>query len=351
MAIQRLLVGDWLKISSENVVLDVRSPGEYAAGHLPGAISFPLFSDAERAHIGTTYKQMGAQVAFELGLSYVGPKLRDFVVKAHQIAGNKALSVYCWRGGQRSASLAWLLDQAGFQVNVLEGGYKSWRNYIDQLFENPAPFCVLGGHTGSGKTAILQAMEQKGAQIIDLEALAVHKGSSFGAFPGKSQPSTEHFANLLAAALLQKDPSQPIWLEDEGPMIGTVHLPTVFFHQLRHAPLLVINIDPNERIQRLVADYGQADRDKLAEAFVRIRKKIGGQHLQTALHALSENDLETAAKIALRYYDKAYDFDLQLKNCAAQKQFSFSGKSTEEVADSILLYLQQHPTHTWTTKN
>lgn len=351
MAIQRLLLDDWLKKITDCVVLDVRTPAEFKAGHIPGAHNLPLFSDEERIHIGTTYKQMGAQAAFELGLSFVGPKLRDFVVNARQMASNKALAIYCWRGGQRSASMAWLFDQAGFQVNVLEGGYKSWRNSIDHLFDKHIEFLVLGGHTGSGKTAILQAMSQKGVQIIDLEALAAHKGSSFGAYPHQPQPTTEHFANLLAMDLMQKDLQQPIWLEDEGPMIGTVHLPAAFFQQLRHAPLLVLKIAAEERIKRLVADYGQADPNKLAEAFIRIRKKIGGQHLQTALQALTDNDLATAAAIALRYYDKAYDYDLKLKSCTAQVQLPFSGETTDEIAEAIILYLQKHPPHTWTTQN
>lgn len=310
---RRLPIESFLAALPQGICLDVRAPGEYAAGHLPGALSFPLFSDAERAEIGTAYKQVSEEKAFELGLLYTGPKMPGLVRQARHLAAGRPVFLYCWRGGQRSGALAWLLAQAGMQVVLLEGGYKAWRTYAHQLLEKPYPMRVLGGPTGSGKTQVLHALAAAGAQVIDLEALAAHKGSAFGAIDMPTPPSQEHFINLLAWQLRQLDFSRPVWVEDESRMIGQLNIPTPFFKQMGQAPCWVLDMPIENRLQRLVADYGRAEQRQLLQAFGKIGRKLGGQHLKAALKALDIGQLEAAAALALRYYDRAYALDLQAR--------------------------------------
>lgn len=348
MAVQQIDITSFLARRSTAVVLDVRSPGEYALGHIPGALSLPLFSDAERAKVGTIYKQVSPEKAVAVGLEIVGPKLNFYVAEARRLAGNLPIMLYCWRGGQRSASLAWLLDLAGLDVTVLQGGYKSWRRNLDELFRANWKFRVIGGKTGSGKTDLLHALEEAGEQIIDLEALALHRGSSFGGMQMELQPSTEHFANLLGDKLLNCDFLTHLWVEDESRMIGTVHIPENFYRSLRQSPLLVLEIPLKERIKRLVSAYGQAPDPLLREAFERIRKKLGGQHLKAAFDALDNDDRAAAAAIALAYYDKAYNYDLTAKNTSNIWHYEVNHQHMPTLAAEIIAFFKAQPVHTWT---
>ena len=333
---RRLPIESFIAALPQGLCLDVRSPGEYAAGHLPGALSFPLFSDAERAEIGTAYKQVSVEKAFELGLLYTGPKMPAFVRQARQLAAGRPLLVYCWRGGQRSGALAWLLAQAGLQVVLLEGGYKAWRQYAHQLLEKPYPLRVLGGPTGSGKTDVLHALASAGAQVIDLEALAAHKGSAFGAIDMPQAPTQEHFINLLAWQLRSLDASQPVWVEDESRMIGQLNIPTAFFEQMNQAPCLLLEVPIEMRLQRLVADYGRADQRQLRLAFEKIGRKLGGQHLKAALAFLEQGQLAEAAELALRYYDRAYALDLQARAPKCISPLDVTNDSPEHTAARLL---------------
>ena len=167
-------------ISANGTIIDVRSPGEYEKGHIPGAINIPLFNNEERAAIGKTYVKVGRIEAVELGLKYVEPKLSHFVDTAKRYSPDRTVKLYCWRGGMRSSSLAWLLEIAGFHCSILQRGYKSFRNWVLDSFKTPINMIVLGGFTGSGKTDILHIIESMGYKILDLEALANHFGSSYG---------------------------------------------------------------------------------------------------------------------------------------------------------------------------
>lgn len=288
-------------------VIDVRSPGEFARGHLPGARNLPLFSDAERALVGTCYKQRGRDAAVLEGLRIVGPRMAHLVEEARAIAPHGRVRVHCWRGGERSGSVAWLLDKAGFaQAHTLKGGYKAFRAYVLRSFNGPWPLRVIGGFTGSGKTAVLRQLQAAGEQVVDLEALARHKGSSFGMLGQEPQPTTEQFENLLWSALTALDPQRPVWVEDESVMIGRVKLPDDLFGAMQHAPLLFLQVPPTERVERLVMEYGGFPKEELEQALVRIRKRVGPQHCKAALEALAAGDLHTVARIALTYYDKAY---------------------------------------------
>ncbi|MBK8227121.1 MAG: tRNA 2-selenouridine(34) synthase MnmH [Flavobacteriales bacterium] len=288
-------------------IIDVRSPKEFAQGNIPGASSIPLFTDEERAIVGTLYKQVGREAAVLEGLRIVGPKLAPIVEQSRALAPDGRIRVHCWRGGERSASVAWLLDRAGFaEVSTLRGGYKAFRNHLLASFAEEVDLRVLGGYTGTGKTETLRHLRELGEQVIDLEALAHHKGSSFGALGESPQPTTEQFENLLWLALSSRKAHKPIWVEDESIMIGRCKIPDAFFNSMRTAMLYFAEMPQGERADRLVEDYGRFDPNDLAAAVKRIEKRLGPQHCKAAIEALAAGDLRTVALIMLTYYDKTY---------------------------------------------
>lgn len=288
-------------------LIDVRSPGEHAQGHIPGSINVPLFSNEERSEVGICYKRQGRDAAVLLGLRLVGPRLGDLVEQARRAAPAGRIAVHCWRGGERSASVAWLLDKAGFdQVFTLKGGYKAFRRYMVERFGHPWDLRVLGGYTGSGKTELLALLKEMGEQVVDLEGLARHKGSAFGGLGQAGQPSTEHFENLLWRELGTLDAQRPVWVEDESLMIGRVRIPERFFERMRASTLYFVDMPMEDRVMRLVDEYGGTTVEELKEPVRRIEKRLGPQHCKAALEALDRGDLAEVARITLRYYDKAY---------------------------------------------
>ena len=304
---QSLRPQEYYEPGDRGVLLDVRSPGEYRQGHIPGAVALPLFDDAERAEVGTLYKQTSPDAALLRGLEIAGGKMRQLVEGARAAAPGGRVVVQCWRGGQRSGSVGWLLERAGMQVAQLSGGYKAWRAYArDWLGQDHHRLRVLSGPTGSGKTHVLHALRELGEDVLDLEGLAHHKGSSFGALGEDPQPSTESFENRLFAALHAIPAGRTVWVEDESRMIGTVCQPDVFYDRLTSAPVVELRQPEAWRVQNLVDDYAAYPQDQLAAAFTRLRKRLGGQHLTTALEALGRGDYPTAARVALVYYDKTY---------------------------------------------
>jgi tRNA 2-selenouridine synthase len=326
-----------MQTTTSTPLLDVRSPGEFHQGHIPGAISFPLFSDEERALVGTCYKQKGQDAAVELGLELVGPKLGRFVKEAKVLAPGRNLRVHCWRGGQRSASMAWLFRQAGFTVETLPGGYKTYRQSTLQLFESlPLKLVVLGGRTGSGKTKILQALSNKGEQVIDLEALAHHKGSAFGFIGETEQPTVEQFENDLAAVLKQLDPEKRVWIENESHSIGRVFIPIPFWKKMKVAPLVNIEIPDQHRIANLLDDYTNTNHEDLIVAFHKIQKKLAGLQLKNALSALETHDYATAAGIALQYYDKTYQHCLDVNPSQAITHLQFEHGEADTIAAALI---------------
>jgi tRNA 2-selenouridine synthase len=312
MAIETITINEFLPTADEHqIILDVRSPSEYQKGHIKNAVSFPLFDDEERKAIGTIYKKSGREAAIEKGLEMTGPKMTEWVKEISNRYRKGPLYLYCWRGGMRSKSMGWLLALTGRQVYLLENGYKAYRNKAIETFSNPIPLIVLGGYTGTGKTTLLQKLIEKGEQVIDLEKLARHKGSAFG-YLGP-QPTSEQFSNLLFEELRLLNPKKPVWVEDESRTIGKVFLPQEFFEQKIHAPHVFIDMPKSLRIKNLMAGYGKDEIPLLMEGFQKIAKRLGGQNLKPALEALQKGELETAAGIALNYYDKAYLHSLQRK--------------------------------------
>ena len=305
----QILIEEFLEKAKHYQVIDVRSPGEYEHGHIPGAINIPLFDNDERAVVGTIYKKNGKNLSIIKGLEFVGPKLAEFAKLALKFKNENTL-IYCWRGGMRSASMAWLFETVELKTFVLTGGYKSYRTFLLNSFNKPLKLIVLGGYTGAGKTDILKALEQHGEQIIDLEGLAQHKGSAFGALGQKPQPTVEMFENMLFDKINQLDKSLPVWIEDEGKNIGCVNICNTIWNQLSNAPIVIADTNYNIRLNRLLKNYACFPKEDLKTAIKKIEKRLGYDNCQKALKECDVENFEKVAEICLTYYDKAYNLQL-----------------------------------------
>ncbi|CAN5700705.1 tRNA 2-selenouridine(34) synthase MnmH [soil metagenome] len=338
MAVQKITIQQFLELAEKHPVLDVRSPGEYIHAHIPGAYSLPLFTDEERKVVGTAYKQQNRQIAIKIGLDYYGVKMKAMVETVEDLfkcrtnenieASLNCVLVHCWRGGMRSAGVAWLLDLYGFKVYSLAGGYKKYREWAREQFEKKHTLNIIGGYTGSGKTLVLQELKQAGNYILDLEGLANHKGSTFGALGQNPQPSQEMFENLLAKELnfIQKQqqvgidlasakdenwinadlPGNVIYVEDESQRIGLINIPGPFWQQMRSSPISFFDIPFEERLNYLTEAYGKFDKEKLVNSVIRIQKRLGGLETKNAVNYLLENNQKECFRILLKYYDKWY---------------------------------------------
>ncbi len=333
---KQLNAEEFLRKAEVFPVIDVRSPAEWEHGHIPGSVNIPLFSNEERAQVGTRFKQAGKEFAVELGLKIVGPKMFDFVRQAKKVAKNKEVLVHCWRGGMRSGSMAWLFETAGLQTTTLIGGYKSYRQYIRSQFEVPANLIVLGGPTGSGKTEVLKQLEKAGEQFIDIEGVAHHKGSAFGTIGQLPQHTNEHFENKLAQVWLKLDKNKIIWVEDESRNLGIDSIPDPLFKQMRAAKVWRILLPKKERINRLVKEYAFIDKDKLAEAIHKIEKKLGGLNAKQCLEAIEKEDYAFVVDRTLDYYDKAYEFGNSKRQENTIFDFEIEKDEPEKIAKFLL---------------
>ncbi|MEQ8711403.1 MAG: tRNA 2-selenouridine(34) synthase MnmH [Cyclobacteriaceae bacterium] len=328
-------VGAFLEKREDFPIIDVRSPGEFQKGHIPSAISIPLFTNEERAVVGMLYKQQGQQAAIKEGLHIVGPKMVDFINQAES-TGASHLHVHCWRGGMRSESMAWLFERYGLQTTLLNGGYKAYRTEVLRYFDQPLNLRVLTGYTGCQKTELLQTMARQGAQVIDLEGLANHQGSSFGNAKTDGQPTSEQFQNNLHAYCLTLDPSRPIWIEDESICIGSVSLPESLFEQMSLAPHVRISAAADQRLQFLVKDYGEVDPEKLKASTMAITKRLGKESTQQALIAIDKGDLYKAASLVLGYYDKQYEKSISKKSKSIIADFTLKSDQLESLATELI---------------
>ena len=353
-------IQDFLKKSQLVPVVDVRTPAEFALGHIPGAVNIPLFTNEERAVVGTLYVQTGKQEAILQGLAFVGPRLRAYAEEGLRVAQGgavgaaagtggagagaakaaaapgeaadaasfggdaavpaapaapapPALLVHCWRGGMRSAAMAWLFEQVGVRCCTLVGGYKAYRTHVQNYLNHvPHRLIVLGGLTGSGKTEhLLRLQASEHAQFVDLEGLANHKGSAFGSLGQAPQPKTEHFENLLYSAFSALDPKQPVWLEDESRNVGKCSIPPGLWEKMQQSEFRVLETPLEERVARLTKEYAAFPVDQLCDCIRKIERRLGFDKCKTALEACANGQIETALRICLAYYDKSYSYQMK----------------------------------------
>lgn len=297
---------------------DVRTPAEYIHGHIPGAHNLPLFTDEERAVIGTAYTRESRAVAIRKGLSFIGPRMGTMIESVDRIAnGSKEVLVHCWRGGMRSESVAWLLSFAGYTVFTLEGGYKTFRHWMIDSFAMVKYIIILGGRTGAGKTKMLHALADAGEQVLDLEAAASHKGSVFGAIGEAPQPTQEHFENLIGMALRSFDADRTVWVEDESPKVGKLHIPKPLWTMMETAPVVYLDVSSETRVRNLIPEYVRVEKSELTGYLEKIRERLGGENTAHAIDAVTRGDYADAVGVVLRYYDKTYDYCLSRRTEAS----------------------------------
>lgn len=323
-------------IPGNAVILDVRAPKEYNHAHIPGTVSFPLMSDDERAQVGITYKKEGREAAVIKGFELVGNQFADFIKKAKEISPQKEVLIYCWRGGMRSSIMAWVLALGGFKVELLKGGYKSFRKWVLAECEAERKIVVLGGKTGSGKTEMLLELKKAGQQVIDLEAIANHKGSAFGSLGQKPQPRNEQFENLLAVQLASTDPSKTTWFENESHLIGTCVLPSSLFEQMRNSLVVEINLDKETRKKRILAEYGNFEIKLLKEKTNKVAKRLGGLLLKEALKHLDDKNLDAWCNLMLDYYDRTYLHSNLKRDKSKMKQVELENDDMKQHVEKVM---------------
>lgn len=330
-----ITITDYFNLPETIPLIDVRTPAEFEHGHIPGAHNIPLFSNEERVKVGTTYKQQSREDAILLGFDLTGSKWSGFIRSALEISPQKKVAVHCWRGGMRSGAMAWALGLYGFEVYLIQGGYKNYRRWVLQQFEVLYNLIVLGGMTGSGKTHILHELTQQGQQIIDLEELAQHQGSSYGTLNKMVQPTQEQFENNLAGQLYRQDKTKTIWLEDESQTIGKRFIQKPLWLQMRRAPLINLQVPHQQRVSALAAEYGSLDKEFLIACTQRIHKRLGPEQTKHAIAAINENRMEDFVRLVLVYYDKTYRNGLSKRE--ATKVYNLATESNDAVQNAQLI--------------
>jgi len=325
-------------------VMDARSEGEFAQSHIPGAVNLPILNNAERVVVGTLYKEKGAEAATIKGFELAGPRFHDIQKEALGFFPEKKILLYCWRGGMRSQIMSWLLGMVGFKVYRLQGGYKTYRTFTFSEVRKDRDLIVLGGKTGVGKTVLLKKLQEKGEQILDLEGIANHKGSSFGSIGLPPQPTVEQFENLMAEQLMHFDPALPVWVENESRRIGRIILPDLFYALILKSPLIDIQKSDEERVAHIAEEYGDLPTEELIAAVNRLKKKLGGLRTQEAIDAILAGNHEAWITNLLLYYDKTYEFDLARHEKGQTVTLDLGAKRIEDQLALLLKFKNQHDT-------
>jgi tRNA 2-selenouridine synthase len=310
-----LITADRLSGATFSEIIDVRSPSEFAEDHLPGAINLPVLDDAERARIGTIYKQESPFLARRLGAAIIARHAADYLegTLADRPRDYQPL-VYCWRGGMRSHGIATILSAVGWRTRLLEGGYKAVRKHLIESFNQHLSstaykFVILGGLTGSGKTRILIKMRELGHQVIDLEGLAEHRGSALGESTTRPQPTQKHFENLLWQNLRDLDPDRPIFLESESSRIGNLQIPAALWKHMGTAPSIEVLIPRELRARYLLSHYDHfvAGPDLLREKLLKLNHLHGATQLDAWEVLIAGGDWPGFTESILEvHYDPAY---------------------------------------------
>ena len=376
----KLIAAQFLIESEKAPIIDVRTPAEYEQGHIPGAYNVPLFTNEQRVLVGTAYKRQGREAAMLLALDLVGPRMRELVeavqkitekymtahgewpaasfdtfsfakaqentqderVVSNHATNTKKVLIHCWRGGMRSASFAWLCQFFGFEVSLLDGGYKAYRAWVREQFAIKRNFIVLGGPTGLGKTEILLQLVHAQEQAIDLELLAQHKGSVFGGLGQQAQPTQEQFENNLAQVLTACKTEKRIFIEDESRKIGALFVPEVLYAQMRIALLVSLARSQEERVAHLCKHYGAYDVELLIACVTRLEKHIGGARMQEIIKLLEACNIQDVCKLLIAYYDALYAYGLSQRAILNKLNCDISELSSSQAAAAIQAALAQH---------
>jgi tRNA 2-selenouridine synthase len=334
---QDITVDELLKLQEkkELMLVDVRSPSEYRDSTIPGSLNIPLFNDAERAEIGTIYKQDSTESAKKRGLEIVSAKLPEFIREFQQIDANKA--VFCWRGGMRSKTSATVLDLMGIRTYRLQGGVRAYRKWVVENLEHidfkPEAY-VLNGYTGSGKTLILQQLREKGFPVLDLEGMASHRGSIFGQI-GLRPNNQKTFESLLLQDLMAYKDSPYVLFEAESKRIGKVVLPPFFIEKKEQGMQIFIDMPMEERVRHILDDYKPWEhKEDCIEAYEKIRNRIHTPVAAEIAANLEAEDYASAVRLLLEfYYDPRYEHTA--KQFPEERRITISVKNAEEAAETI----------------
>lgn len=330
-------------ITEHAVFIDVRSPKEFEEDHIPGAVNIPLYQNEEREQIGTVYKKTGPKEARKLGLEIVAPKLPDLVKTIEEISKQGKPVLYCWRGGMRSLSLATVLDLMNIHVYRLKGGYKHFRRWVYDFFQQeslPYKIFVLHGLTGTGKTEVIKKLSCLGAAVVDLEGLANHKGSVFGSVGLAEQPSQKYFESMVYYHLLQNRKKKFLVVECESRRIGRLIIPQVFFEGMKNGRHILIYDTMENRINRIMCDYDvNNNREALIEGLCHLKRCLGGEKISRLTGMLQEGKYESVIEdLLVNYYDVLYKYPDQP---STRYELSINSYQPEQAAKEIFSYLSQ----------
>jgi len=318
-------------IDTFDELIDARSPGEFLEDHLPGAINLPVLNDAERAHVGTVYKQVSSFEAKKIGAAWVSRNIAQHL-EAHFADKPKSWRplIYCWRGGSRSGSLTHVLQKIGFDARQLDGGYKAYRRaVVADLDTLPAQcvFVVVCGPTGSGKSRLLQALAAQGGQVLDLEALAAHRGSLLGALPDQAQPNQKSFESAVWARLRRFNSSQAIFVESESKKIGTLRVPEALINRMRESACLRLEVPQSDRITLLMEEYTHylGDPVSLQTQLGHLTQLRGHETIQAWQAMIQAQDWHgLVGDLLATHYDPAYFKSLNKNYAASQQDRSYA---------------------------
>lgn len=345
------------KISVEHIsefteIIDVRTPAEYAIDHIPGAINAPVLSNEQRIIIGTMYAQESAFKATRLGAAMVARNIAGYL---ETIFADKPRNwhplIYCWRGGKRSGSMCSWLNLIGWRAHQLDGGYKAWRkDVLNQLEQLPSKinFIVLAGPTGSGKTRLLNSLERAGAQVLDLEGLAHHRGSLLGSMPGQPQPAQRGFESGLLAKIKTFNLDKPVFVEAESRRIGVIHLPDILLKTMYQGQCIRVNVQMSDRIEFLLQDYDHlfADKQGFKNALLRLKALHGSKTINKWHDMIDHNaKRELFSDLVVSHYDPSYkrSSHSHFTGLADALVFDYQPNAIDDVQARKLLKLINYP--------
>ncbi|OMG52577.1 tRNA 2-selenouridine(34) synthase MnmH [Azonexus hydrophilus] len=322
-----------------DTIIDVRSPAEFADDHIPGAISCPVLDDAQRAEVGTLYKQVSPFVAKKLGAAYISANIAGHL-REHFLDRDKGWRplIVCWRGGMRSGAMTTVFRSIGWDACQLDGGYKTFRTHVLAELETlPGQYRyqVLGGPTGSAKTRVLQAIAEQGGQVLDLEEIACHKGSVLGRLPGQPQPSQKWFETAIWQTLRNFDPARPVFVEAESRKIGNLRLPAELFTAMQSSPICEICADIPQRVDFLLRDYDYFTQDalNLKKHLDALRPLLGHERVNAWHEQIDQHDFAgLTGSLLQHHYDPLYARARQRDYSATPTAFSASTLDEAEIA-------------------